>query len=522
MSKRALVESAAGQSVGECEFHNLIFEWSADLLGVLNCLVADEAPRERMDRPLLGRILAQSTQLVELLDKYGAQNNRKWHPLRLLTSTVKRFADVSCELRHIQSVLPSYRLLPIGHDFIGATDEALVFCTGVILRTGSRMLREAGELSLEIPADVDIDTTVHEWSPPGVLPQDRPARKAASVGQTVTALATAFLNVASECKPVYAAGMARPEQYPSFVPDPVSEEKLRYLRHCLHNLQSMYDTYVSETQTEEMDENLPVLRGHISVVFHLLAIATGLVHYYERHVGLGEEIQQRPDSSLVDIEALLGTAMGYSIAFMCYFLDAARNLCQNMLKSYAEIDEIDLPIPRYRGFHVRPSTLVAKIVLHYGSDVQMKMDDESYDAGTPLEIFRANEKINARKRQWLASEIACHPFVKSGPEDTDVQNNARQVVSDLAEQGKMMTYQHPLIMPEVPVRESGTLLERVVDEVARLQATGKIDINIELSITFRGDKRVLSDLELLAEYGYGEDNYGNNIVLPAELAYLRR
>jgi len=522
MNKRALAQAAAGQTVGEDEFHGLISERSADLLAVMNCLAVKESPRGLMDRPLLGRILAQSTQLVELLDRYGAQHNHKWHALRRLMSTVKRFSDVSCELRHIQSSLPSYRLLPIGYDFTGATDEALIFCTEVTLRAGRQMLREAGGLSLDIPPDVDIDPAVHESLPPGVLPQDRPARQAASVGQTVTALATAFLNVASECKPVYAAGRARPDQYASFVPDPVSEEKLRYLRHRFHNLQSMYDTYVSETQTEEMDENLPVLRGHVSVVFHLLAIATGLIHYYERHVGAEEETKRQSESPLVDIDALLSTAMGYSVSFMCHYIDGARNLCQNMLKSYAEIGEIMLPVPRYRGFHVRPSTLVSKIVLHYGSDVQMKMDDECYDASTPLEIFRANEKINARKRQWLASEIANHPSVRNGSENTDVQDNARQIVSDLAEQGKMMIYQHPLVMPEVPVRECGTLLERVIDEVARLQATGKIDINIDLTITFRGDKRVLSDLELLAEYGYGEDNYGNNIVLPVELAHLRR
>ena len=43
-----------------------------------------------------------------------------------------------------------------------------------------------------------------------------------------------------------------------------------------------------------------------------------------------------------------------------------------------------------------------------------------------------------------------------------------------------------------------------------------------VTATFRGDRRVLADLELLAANGYGEDAYGNNIALPPELSYLRR
>ena len=66
------------------------------------------------------------------------------------------------------------------------------------------------------------------------------------------------------------------------------------------------------------------------------------------------------------------------------------------------------------------------------------------------------------------------------------------------------------------------MLEKVTAEIARLLATGQIDIQTDLNIAFTGDKRVLSDLELLARSGYGEDSFGNNVTLPKELAYLRR
>jgi len=513
---------AEGEIVNADEFLRLVSNRSADLLGVVKALSVSDRPEDLIDRQLIARIHAQATQLVELLDRYGAHNNRDWRVYRLMIATMKRFTDVSYEMHHILSVLPSYRLLSIDRDFVLATREGLAFSNGVIERAGMEMLAQAQDLGVTIPPPEALESSYGRQLPPGVLSRDRPAHTEANVGQTVKFLATAFLNVASECQGVRSASRARPDEYASFIPSAISEEKLRYLCHRLHNLQSLYDTWVSDTQTEKVDDNLPVLRGHISVGFHLLTTATSLIHYYERHVESGHSTR-RSTAVLVNPADLLHTLMSYSVLFAGVFLDAARTLCQDMLKSYAEIREIELPIPRYRGFHVRPSTLVAKIVLYYGSDVRLKLNGHSYDASTPLEIFRANETINARKRQWLVAAIAEHEIIKGPcPDGSDVMECVRRIVTDLAGCGKMMIYAQPLVLREAPVRTCGTLLECVIDEIAHLQATGKIDINVELTIRFRGDKRVLEDLKLLAAHGYGEDNMGNDIVLPAELAYLRR
>ena len=51
---------------------------------------------------------------------------------------------------------------------------------------------------------------------------------------------------------------------------------------------------------------------------------------------------------------------------------------------------------------------------------------------------------------------------------------------------------------------------------------GKIDVEYNITTTFVGDKRVLYDIQLLAESGYGEDKFGNNVSLPEKLGYLRR
>jgi hypothetical protein len=193
-----------------------------------------------------------------------------------------------------------------------------------------------------------------------------------------------------------------------------------------------------------------------------------------------------------------------------------------MLKKYAEVGQIEVHVPPYRGFHVRPATLISKLVLHYGSEVRMQLDNELYDARLPLELFRANEKINAQKRKFLVSEIVRLKLVPQWETGKDLKTIIHEVVLMLAEYSKLILHEQPLQIPDEPAREEGTLLEKVIDEIAQLLVLGKIDIDADMMVTFIGDKRVLEDIKLLAESGYGEDSFGNNIPLPEKLAYLRR
>jgi hypothetical protein len=336
-------------------------------------------------------------------------------------------------------------------------------------------------------------------------------------------LATAFLNLAAESNLANVSERISSEEYTSYFPKIYSEDTLRALELRFHNLQSLYDTYVSETETEVLDSDLPVLRGHISVVFHLLRTATEFAHYYERHLigHTGKDSRSKKDLLMVP-ETLLEMLINYSMNFASSYIESAQRLCQSMLKHYAQIDRIEAPVPKYRGFHVRPSTLIAKLVHHYGSEVKMQLDNETYDASSPLELFRANEKINASKRRWLAEEIVKLKLKQKKTDSKDIKDIIRHIVLRLAEQGKLILYQQPLQMPEDLEISEGTLPEQIKSVMAHLLVIGKIDIDTNLKVTFIGDQRVLADIKLLAEYGYGEDNFGNNITLAKNLDYLRR
>ncbi|MHC4256570.1 MAG: HPr family phosphocarrier protein, partial [Planctomycetota bacterium] len=511
-------------SITNEEFKELIDMRSQPLLGLVNYLRRCQPGDNILTRPLLGQLLSQSRQLEELLDAYDASNNCQWCIFRSLMAAFKSFSDLSYELLHIDHSRRAYRLLPIDEDFELATRKALEFTENVILCAAGLTVSVGQKLGLAIPPYIDCHQIYKEDLPSGRLPRDCKAVARETASESLTLISTAFLNLAAESEQICAAGRAQPSEYDTYLTNSVTEEKLRGLELRFHNMQSMYDTYVSGTNAETKDKDLGVLRGHISVVFHLLRTATALAHYYERHVTKPMCTIQYTLGSFVEKQALLEMLMKYSLNFINQYVGCAQRLCQEMLKRYSVIESIEVPVPVYRGFHVRPSTLISKLVLHYGCDVRMEIEDESYDASSSLELFRANEKINAKKRRWLAQQIISAELVPHQADltDADITEGVRSIVLTLAEQGKLILYEQPLEVPQTIGRGEGTLLEKVNDGIAQLLAVGKIDIATDIKAIFIGDKRVLADIKLLTENGYGEDSFGNNIPLPHKLEYLRR
>lgn len=502
----------------------IISSRSRRLLGVACFIQRQALDSHLLTRPLLGELLSQAAQVEEILDAYGARGNQRWHPYRHLVATAKAFANAGYKLLHIQHSHVSYHLLPVDGCFAADTENTVIFCSNVIMQLANVLSATANELGLSFPDDTDSDDSYIENLPVGRLPRDRNRRHVESAEETVAHLATAFLNLAAESDVLHTPARLKEDELVNAIPDPVSEEAIRQLEEKFHNLQSMYDTFVLDTDTEDLDENLPTLRGHISIIFHLLETGTVFVHHYERHV-MSEvtsgdtALLNRP---IVNARDLLHIIMDYILTYCSRYLTNARSLCQAMLKRYARFGRIEVPVPRYRGFHVRPSTLVSKIAHHYGSEVQMQLDGEFYDASAPLDIFRANEAINAKKRRKIADIICRDPFELPPDISKDMISAVRQIITALAAKGLLVIYERPLPLDQLTPEEGEPLTQFAVDEIARLLAMGKIDIESDITVTFIGDQRVLDDIRLLAEHGYGEDNFGNNIPLPRKLRYLRR
>jgi len=504
-------------------FGALMAERSRRLLELAGLLAIENGEPVALSGALLAELLAQASQVEDLLDVYGARDNRQWSRFRSLVAALKLFAAFGDRLLHVQQVLRAGQLPLVGQeDCAAATTAALRETRQVLVRAALWIRQQAQRLNLPLstPPAQHI-AALRESLPAGRLPRDRPLRRVSGTAKTVTCLATAYLSLAAESDLLHRVAAIEPGEYTACIPDPVSEDSLRHLEMRFHSLQSLYDTHVASTRIEDRNADLPILRSHISLVLHLLETATLLAHYFERHLNARTGDPSLRRKPVIRPARLLDLLMRYSIAQARLYLDSGHGLCQALLRRYAEVVHIEVPVPAYRGFHVRPSTLIARVARHYGSEVRMELDGESYDASSPMDIFRANEKINAWKRRWLVSAIGDFVLPADAPGAAQVRTLILDIVFKLAEQGKIVIYQQPFQLPE-ELGNEGLLLEQVTAGIKRLQATGQLDLHTDLRVIFVGDRRVLSDLRALAESNYGEDRFGNNIALPRELAYLRR
>jgi len=474
-------------------------------------------------RDYLRDLYIEATGMEEYIDSCGAQKNRIWHSYREGVASVKMFSHVYYDLLHIQDATPYYSLLSVPGDFAGETRAALTVFRASIINSARTLLKRANSCLLMNGQTTSPVDNCYEEEFAVRLPADREVRHVDSPGQTVVYLATKFLNLAEEPDVREVLQQRAGGTYENLVPTRVNEELLRLVEARFHNLQSRYDTRISESDIEMQDRNLLVLRGHISIIYHLTEIATNLTHFYERHMYRHRKIEEERFQDPITAEDLFRILFEFILSYAARYLDSSVQLCREMIQSYAEEGTIEVPIPNYRGFHVRPSTLIAKIVAHYGSKVQMFLDGQEYDAGFSLDLFRANEAINAYKRRYIAEVISKGETeeLSRQPLDEDYRRGLQKLFLALMNSNQIILYDRNISFDEIDLVEGETLGELASRLIKHYMANSKLDVHSDLTVTFKGDSRVLSDLKILAESGYGEDKFGNNIVLPAALRYLR-
>ncbi len=506
------------------DFEQLIVTNGERLFNLCNFALTQKGKESILNRKFLGRLNLEATWMEESLDSYGCTHNNIWFPFREVIAAQKLFSSVCYDVIHLKKAVPYYNLLAVDSNVAVEVDKILESFYCAILSTSKSLLKFLQKQKIKLEITVIKPELFHERYLDFRLEASKKNRDMKNPEQTLIYLATSFLNLGIDFDILKAGEGLKKKDYAGSIPDQISEEKLRLVKAQFHNLQSMYDTYLSKSDMERKNSNLHILRGHISIIFHLLKSATEFSHYYERHMSTGKLSLGKAPFLPISKKRLLSILIDFFLHFTDLYFTAARNLCISIISEYAEEGKIEVGIPNYRGFHVRPSTLISKIVLHYGSKVIMKMGNEQYDASSPLELFRANEKINAEKRKYISRLIDTNTFLEDFHNYTGDEwpKMLQLVILELMDKEEIILYEKNLSMKgNLPDKEE-TPEEFFKRIITLFLASGKIDIKSNLHVNFYGDKRVIHDLKVLAEAGYGEDKYGNNIILPSELVYLKR
>ncbi len=510
--------------VDQKTFDELMRLRSTILLSLAQKTVGEGPEEFVLTRPLLGIIQAESTQLEELLDSYNAKANSTWYPFRMHVAALKNFSTAGYELVHLRDASINYEFHARRETFRSDTENALHYVAAFIFCSLEKLLKQGAVLGWP-PPEENYGFVFTEELPEGRLPRTRnvSGHGAGTAQERVIKLATSFLNNTEDARFLRTASRAHGPKWKGLNFDQLNEMSIRAEEGKFHNLQSLYDTYISDSETESSDPGIPKLRGHISCVLHLLRVTTIFMHFYERHFRNNADVLFCNPQCALSGDWFFEVLTHYLTRYSYDFLESARDLCQHMLQKYAVVETMEIPAPSYFGFHVRPSALVAAIVSHYGSKVSMILDRE-YDAGESMSLFLANEWINQNKRDYAFERLDhmdisdLESEVKQGLRTKE--EAVREIITRMAGDGIVRVLRYPIPVADIVSRHTGTLNEVVRAVIISLTAKRHLDLAVEVKVLFRGDIRVLNDIRILADNGYGENEYGANIPLPTELGYL--
>ncbi|MDL1981500.1 MAG: HPr family phosphocarrier protein [Deltaproteobacteria bacterium] len=348
-------------------------------------------------KKLFSRLIESSQILEDFLDYHGAKNNKNWYYYRELSAAVRHLSIGSYSQKHILNRLVFYDLVNT-EDFEKEGRATFNFLIKSLMKLAPVILDEARRLNIPVP-----DDNFNTFEFPGVSTndlldydiddEDKDLQK-----KHIVKIASEFLCIARNFDHL---GFYEPydlKKILEIVPDKINEVEIRQFEMLVHNLQSAFDTYVIHGGYRFGNRKLKDLRGCFSVVFHLLQMTGRLLHFYERHLheagykNIYKKVQEQL-SLLVDPEVLLDRTINYGLYYVCHFLTTGKDLAGEILNENIERSSISVGVPVKLGFHSRPSLLVAKIVRHYGGQVELCVGEDRFDASSVLDIQWAGGKI---------------------------------------------------------------------------------------------------------------------------------
>jgi phosphotransferase system HPr-like phosphotransfer protein len=381
----------------ELSFAEKIRIFSADYLKC--CLYLSEVKNTKngFTKKLYSVLISTSMLLEDFLDFQGAKNNKNWYFYRELCAAVRHLSLAANFLKHISNRLAFYDLIDTA-EFQKQGQITLDFMIRSLMRMAPVILEEARRLHIPIPEDrfsaADFPSVITgEMLAYDIDDQDKDQQK-----KNIVKIASELLNIAKNFDQFKFYEPYTLQEMLAIVPEKVNEVEIRRYEMLVHNLQSSFDTYVIHGGLRFGNRKLKRLRGFFSVVLHLLQLVGRLLHFYERHlrevghINTYKKVQEQL-SALIDPEALLDRTINYGHFYACHYLTSGIELAREILNENIERSIIKVGVPVKLGFHSRPSLLVAKIVQHYGGQVELVVGSDSFDASSVLDIQWAGGKI---------------------------------------------------------------------------------------------------------------------------------
>jgi len=385
----------------EISFSEKVRIFSADYLRCCIYITNCQTPGYVFTKKLYSKLIGTTQVLEDFLDFHGAKNSEDWYLYRELCAAVRHLSLGAYCQKHILNRLIFYDI-PDVELFREQGEKTLAFLNDLLCNIAPVIIDEASRLNIDIPQEAFGPSDFPSITTSEMLKYDIDDDAKDVQKRNIVKIANEFLALAASFDTLNFYEPYGKEEIFALVPEKVNEVEVRRFEMLVHNLQSSFDTYVIHGGFRFGDRKLKSLRSFFSVVFHLLQMMGRLLHFYERHLheaGYKNTYKrvQEALSSLVDPVMLLDRTVNYGLYYACHYLNSGKKLAREILNENIERSAITVGIPVKLGFHSRPSLLVAKIVQHYGGQVELVVGEDRFDASSVLDIQWAGGKIQKEK-----------------------------------------------------------------------------------------------------------------------------
>lgn len=348
------------------------------------------------------QLTSEADTLEAFLDDYGARHNRTYHVFRELTASARGFGLAGLSITHLVRRLDSYGTAFSGEgaaEAKAAIESSKEFVQGVLVTLLESIRDEADRCDLR-PTDAGFPEDLYGSTAPRLsLPRNVGQEDIEDEEQKVAEVVSKYLQA---CEMFGALGVRQiddPKEREVYLSQNCSEEQARVYEATVHNLQSVYDTYIKNTRLESKDERLSKLRGHASAALHMLEAVTHLTHFVERHEGgMRHDEADRKIETLVSKAEVRHVTLNHLLFWASRFMQEGRALAEDLLPSYTNVQLLEAQLPDDLLLHARPAALIVGIVNHYGTPVELEVEGHTCNAGSILELMVAVGSNPSAKR----------------------------------------------------------------------------------------------------------------------------
>ncbi|MCA9321798.1 MAG: hypothetical protein KDB53_13735 [Planctomycetes bacterium] len=386
----------------ETEFTGILAEQMNVLLHLAG--LADREGGGRLSRRLQAAIHEEAGDIEELLEDYDARYNRTFAGLLELVASIHLLAAAGHTLKSIQ-MRSAGRGIPGQAEASEAlrqeSRDTLEFLEGIERALLDRLTQETrrvcGEmLSSEPPRGV----ITHDSLLQKRLPHTLGAEQHGDPGSIIAGEATLFVgalktfNERFQCRKV-----SEPSELWRVYEEVCQEQQARFLEAKLQNIVSRYDTFIRNTEAEHQDENLRDFQHCVGMAKLFSRIVTPFIQMVNRFNDPSRSEEAKAHvSSLVPMESILERLVNYALYYVHAYLEVGEPIAKRLIQRYTTTETIELDLPEGCILHARPASMIAKIVGHHGTPVDMTIGSETCYAGSIMKvILLAGNNLHERR-----------------------------------------------------------------------------------------------------------------------------